>query len=374
MLLKKMLIIFSFFLSGCSICRTPDPRDNKDYTFTDYSNINEFEYKEVIAKYAPTLKQSTLDESKKDFITDFDYDSDGKTNTNRDNKNNNYDLMATIYYSIVETSTHYFITYLLYHIEDGWSGGPGFWNFLVKGITYPFGGQHENDGENIQIVVDKKDGEAQDIVIMAWQHHNGTGFCVNREKLKVDGFDDCPDAPIFYLEPGKHAIYTDMNQFSSWIFNEDEYGTIDFTPKPISNGVLPEIGDKWLPNNISRKYKYGFKSIKVHLWDEYQDQQKLGDGGIMDGAFDVDLEKDLKKMTYKSLPRFFDSDEYSVTLIKKDAGIMPFYFGGGELFFDPARYYKKKFHLYKPPHYGKEKWSTDYKYNPYLPDYFRTID
>jgi hypothetical protein len=384
MILKIVLISICFLVSGCSIFRTPNPREINEYTFTKHPNANDFENKSIIHQYAPIIFQSTLNESKTDFIADFDYDLDGKTETNRDNKDKK--LKATVYYSIVETSTHFFITYLFYHIEDGWSVGPGWGNWLVKGATYWFGGQHENDGESVQIVVDKKtDGTAKDIIIMAWQHHNSTDFLINK-KLKAGGFNENEDeithlenttasgSPIFYLEPGKHAIHSSKDEFHWMVFNDDDYRTVKFKPKPmLRTGNLPKHGDEWHQNNVSREYRYGFKSIKKHLWCIYRKNQEIGDEGIMDGAFDVVLEKGLKKVKYKNLPRFFNSDEWSAPF-KYDAGIMPFYFGGGELFFDPAHYYKKKFHLYEEPYFGNLKWSTDYIYNPYLPDYLHSID
>jgi hypothetical protein len=76
---------------------------------------------------------------KYDFITNFDYDGDWVGNNNADNIEN-FPLPAYVYYSVVETETHWFIGYYDYHPLD--------WN--LPGFHW-----HENDMEGVLIVISK---------------------------------------------------------------------------------------------------------------------------------------------------------------------------------------------------------------------------
>ena len=121
-------------------------------------------------------------------------------------------------------------------------------------------------------------------------------------------------------------------------------------------------GDGWVSGG--RAYEYHLASIYDTLWRFYVQGIRLGNGGILDGGFDYIGELG----TYRSVPRFFDSDRLSFFATwKKDSGIVPFVFDSsligsrkGRIFFDPARTYRE--HLTVP-----DDWSTDYTYNPYLP-------
>ena len=55
----------------------------------------------------------------------------------------------TVYYAVVETETHWFLTYHFYHAAD--------YTRCPVGLL-PFGMEHENDGENLQVVVDRESG------------------------------------------------------------------------------------------------------------------------------------------------------------------------------------------------------------------------
>ncbi len=77
-----------------------------------------------------------------DYITNFDYDGDWVGNNNADNIEN-FPLPAYVYYSVVETATHWFIGYYDYHPLD--------WN-------YPSIHWHENDMEGLLLVISKSGG------------------------------------------------------------------------------------------------------------------------------------------------------------------------------------------------------------------------
>ncbi|BEL07167.1 hypothetical protein Q0Z83_053580 [Actinoplanes sichuanensis] len=81
---------------------------------------------------------------KSDYITRYDFDGNLNGRDNWDNTGTNTD--AAVYYSVVETSTHWYLTYLFFHPRD--------W------IDHPFfETEHENDGEGVLEIVEKDGSE-----------------------------------------------------------------------------------------------------------------------------------------------------------------------------------------------------------------------
>ncbi|MEU4160120.1 hypothetical protein [Actinoplanes sp. NPDC026670] len=81
---------------------------------------------------------------KSDYITRYDFDGNLNGRDNWDNAGTNTD--AAVYYSVLETSTHYYLTYLFFHPRD--------W------IDHPFfETEHENDGEGVLEIVEKDGSE-----------------------------------------------------------------------------------------------------------------------------------------------------------------------------------------------------------------------
>ncbi|GIF99560.1 hypothetical protein [Catellatospora citrea] len=78
-----------------------------------------------------------------DYITkvDFDGDLNGRNNWDRTGQAG-VSLAAHVYYSVVETGTHWYLTYLFYHPRD-WTDHPFFET------------EHENDGEGVLLVVER---------------------------------------------------------------------------------------------------------------------------------------------------------------------------------------------------------------------------
>jgi hypothetical protein len=98
---------------------------------------------ELAFHHAPVHFQDTDDSnSRADFITRFDYDANFRGTDNWDNLSKSLQR-ASAYYSVVESRTHWFITYSFFHPRD-WSDGF-------------FGQEHENDMEGLLTIV-RKDG------------------------------------------------------------------------------------------------------------------------------------------------------------------------------------------------------------------------
>jgi hypothetical protein len=70
-------------------------------------------HRELAEHYAPVVFQESRS-TVLDFITSFDYDGDWKGDNNWRNAYL-FDLTGHVYYSVIESTSHYFITYAFYH-------------------------------------------------------------------------------------------------------------------------------------------------------------------------------------------------------------------------------------------------------------------
>ena len=277
-------------------------------------------------------------------------------------KNLKIALPSVVYYSFVETGTHYFIEYSFYHALD-WSEYPSF-------IPYNW---HENDMENIQIVVRKKsDKLEEDVVILSTQAHLSTEVSVPEktnissssqtlasEKIRLLNTDvkfsgtHC----AVYVETGGHGIHN-MNA------QQDRFSQLE--PPKLKEGFMltPIQSYKTSPDyykDDKSDFQYQLRPVYETFWKYYKNNENIGDGKVLDGSFSY---KD-ELVEHKNLPRFFDSDRMSGPG-KYDAGIVPFAFSFtlsssdlGVIFFNPAKKYAETLKINEP-------WSRIYVYNPYL--------
>lgn len=83
-----------------------------------------------------------------DYIAAYDFDGDLNSRNNWENTGN-HALAATAYYSVMETSSHWFVTYMFFHPRD--------WSDSI------FDTEHENDAEGVMVAV-QKDGSAYGVL------------------------------------------------------------------------------------------------------------------------------------------------------------------------------------------------------------------
>lgn len=143
---------------------------------------------QVVENWAPVIKQGT--EGNFDFITKFDYDGNWNGYDNWNNFGGNTGrLHAYVYYAIIESAGHYFITYMIFHPKD---------------VGNPFAGfasSHENDSEGCRVVI-KKDGSTYGKLefLETIAHHDKIRY----ELADLPYFNS---HPTIYITPYKHAIY-----------------------------------------------------------------------------------------------------------------------------------------------------------------------
>ena len=150
--MKKTLFTFVLF-ALCVSCETTDDlfQDQKNVeTLNDITKNQNF-YLDLAYHHAPVHYQD-VDRTgshglsgKADYITRYDFDGDLNAKNNWNNiANSSRKGNAVGYYSVVETSTHYFIIYAFFHPRD-WTD---IW-FLYRLD------EHENDLEGVLTIVKK---------------------------------------------------------------------------------------------------------------------------------------------------------------------------------------------------------------------------
>jgi hypothetical protein len=128
-------------LSGCALENGEEEFSSKDFAL---SATNGVDRAELAYHWAPVHYQD-VDQTgshalggKSDYLTRVDFDGDWQGKNNWQNAGK-YPFSAHVYFSVVETSSHWFLTYLFFHPRN-WSD-----SF--------FDTEHENDAEGVLLTV-----------------------------------------------------------------------------------------------------------------------------------------------------------------------------------------------------------------------------
>lgn len=162
---------------------------------------------ELAFRHAPVLWQKVNDANPRgDYITRVDFA--GSLNKIVDNWSNVSDksnkLLAHGYYSVTETSTHYFILYAFYHGQDWYDG-----KYLFDKVRKNFD-EHLNDMEGALAVITKranKEDERVDAFITVshfhfysyanWKKSDNEFMYEDAWKDRIRGYEENPDGNIW---------------------------------------------------------------------------------------------------------------------------------------------------------------------------------
>jgi hypothetical protein len=282
---------------------------------------------ELARHYAPVIYQGAA--SDQDYITTADMDGDWIGNNNWENQPTG-DLSAHVYYSVVETDSHWFLFYALYHPRD-----------YTEDPCEQSDGCHENDMESLQVVV-AKDGTAygRPVALFTLAHSHiylyPFGDAVKKGALRPDGQAQLVDGhPAVWVESYGHGIYGRAQILVP--------GKITYRA-----GDAAELPDGIKDDDVS----YGLVSIYDTLW---QHRDEIGPGRIFDQPFDY---------RGRTLPASFDGEDWG-----QDKANPPWAYNQdigktllrGDFFLDPARAL-----AYFATVEGEV--SHHYVYNPFLAD------
>jgi hypothetical protein len=314
---------------------------------------------ELARAYAPAVYQAVDPEGgRQDLPTRVDFDGTMRGDDNWETFPR-FALPPVVYYAVLRTRTHLFITFHLFHPRD--------WEPVRLGVN----DTHENDGENLQVVVDRASGR---VVLLFTQAHyfgaahwsDGSGFADGEDEerearlLLVD--DEGVPSPegrhaAVYVEPRGHGILGALDEDAGVTIAEG--GAATFAEAGIT--LLPaRQGEQVVePAPGATRARYALESTTAKLWPGVRDGTLLGEDGLYDGACELTTAEGTV-----AVPRYYEADRFSGPL-GADRGISPFaldwsFWSGelGALFFDPARRYAATLGVPSP-------WSTEYEEYPF---------
>ena len=151
-----------------------------------------------------------------DFVTGVDFDGDTRGGNNWENADDKrkleFPLLPYVYYSVIETRSHYYITYSLFHPRD-WR-----WYLAAEGpgAGAPLPATHENDLESATLVIVKDSGYGKLRLVGTVCHLQNYCFVtdagirpkswawdLSSGELQVSFFED---HPCLFVEAGGHGI------------------------------------------------------------------------------------------------------------------------------------------------------------------------
>jgi hypothetical protein len=159
-------------------------------------------HRKLAEHYAPVVFQETRS-AVLDAIGRFDYDGDWRGDNNWRNAYL-YDHPGYVYYSVIESTRHYFITYAFYHARD-FTGRP-YEGYAPKT-------EHENDLEGCTVTIEKDGSQFGQPILLETLAHDVFFKYDNRKvrhvsagAMRLDGAMAFVDEhPAVFIEAEGHA-------------------------------------------------------------------------------------------------------------------------------------------------------------------------
>ncbi|MCC6157374.1 MAG: hypothetical protein IT350_04925 [Deltaproteobacteria bacterium] len=152
----------------------------------------------IARRYAPVFYQDVGRSPRADFLAAIDFDDNLDARDNRENLDA-WPLVGTVYYSVVETSTHVFVVYAVFH--------PVNYGFLLDG-TSEF---TENNMTGLLVVADRSAPDRPPIFVETYVdgqflQYSGDARILPRSE-NIDGVVPFEDRthPRVFLEAGRHG-------------------------------------------------------------------------------------------------------------------------------------------------------------------------
>lgn len=191
---------------------------------------------EIALYHAPVHYQDTdATRAEADYLTRVDYDGDWDALNNWENLENG-DLSGAVYYSVVESCTHWFIVYGFFHPQD--------WTDTIEQ-------EHENDMEGALAIVRKDGGKFGALEGMVTVFHNDFYSFTPGDSRFTDGEQDLDGEisweSIWFAPRPKTSAEAEGHGLKAWPFAGNFQGTGDqdgVVYFPTENGAeVPRYGD-----------------------------------------------------------------------------------------------------------------------------------
>lgn len=331
--------------------------------------------KQIAAQFAPVIYQGLADQPRFDYITNFDFDGDWNGNNNWNNAGNRtLPLPAYVYFSVIETTSHYFVHYAFFHPRD-YKGGLAkstLVDALIKeglrhagkdptGLADDVALSHENDLEGCLIVAEKRGDDLQNAVVqyVETMSHNQYLKYRHRDVVSTDGevIEMRGQHPLLFAEAKGHGV-------SNYTGSRDQL-------KKAANGMLIYNYTGVAQNPDQRRGEsigYDLIGIPETLWQRAQ----AGESETYAETIDFPV----VKLTMQQLGGQSNVLEWSVgklgaafrgTVGFRNKARAPWGWYDlnepsqprGEWFFDPAAVIARHFHLALP-------FTQTYTYHPFI--------
>ena len=173
-------------------------------------------YRALAEHYAPFIAQETWFQPKSDYLARFDLDGDWRGDNNWVNAEMG-SSQAYVHYAVMETDTHWFLIYNLFHPRD-------YSDNCVVGTC------HENDNEGLILTVERDGSTHGRLLIMETLAHNNiysyrADRRVKKNVHKPDGDVEFYQAshPVVFVESGGHGIYGSDDGHAGFSLKKDEF-------------------------------------------------------------------------------------------------------------------------------------------------------
>lgn len=204
----------------------------------------------LAAHFAPVIVQGIGSHEKADLFTRVDFDGDFRSNNNWKNLKH-YRAPAFVYYDVIESTTHYFITYGLFYPRDyHWFC---FWKHC-----------HENDFEGIRVTVEKDDKTPMGrLWMLETLAHNVLRFDRNPAEIGVDH-----PRPVVVVEKYGHGVY-------SWNQRRPDKNTTLFTYGSFAEDPRERSGEFYTYDLLPMKELWDLKHLdqKNELFTKHFDHR-----------------------------------------------------------------------------------------------------
>ena len=173
-------------------------------------------YRDLAEHYSPFVAQETWFGPKYDYLTRFDFDGDWRGDNNWDSADSGTS-QAYVYYAAVETQTHWFLIYNLFHPRD-------YSDKCVAGTC------HENDNEGLILTIHKDGSQYGRLQVMETLAHNNIySYRLDRNVKKkthnIDGRIELHEGshPVVFIEAGGHGVYGSTGRHSRYSLDSDRF-------------------------------------------------------------------------------------------------------------------------------------------------------
>ena len=173
-------------------------------------------YRTLAEHWAPFVAQETWFTPKADYLARFDLDGDWRGNNNWENAFTG-SSQAYVYYAAMETETHWFLIYNMFHPRD----------YSDKCVA---GSCHENDNEGLILTIFKDGSRFGSLQVMETLAHNNVYSHVTSRSIRkglhnIDGGIELWEQshPVVFIESGGHGVYGSTSGHSRFTLASGEF-------------------------------------------------------------------------------------------------------------------------------------------------------